>query len=140
VAFVIVYVDSSIVLRIVLEEDNPLAEWEQIRTGFASELLAIEVRRTLDRFWMQNKLTAEDFATKSADAESMLKRVDLLELDRSVLDRAARPFPTPLATLDAFHLATALRVREGKTPVVFATHDRELAAAARAMNFEVIGA
>jgi hypothetical protein len=46
--------------------------------------------------------------------------------------------------LDSLHLTTALMIRvsqpRDQSPLVFATHDRELAAAARAVNFEVIGA
>ena len=143
-AFVIAYIDTSVVLRIVLEDENPLSEWAQIITGFASELLAVEVRRTLDRFWIEHKLTGDDFAAKSADAESMMKRIHQVELDRRVLGRVARPFPTSIATLDAIHLTTALFLREAQPALqpalLFATHDHQLARAARAMHFEVIGA
>jgi hypothetical protein len=48
---------------------------------------------------------------------------------------------TPLGTLDALHLATALvwRDRMGKAPVV-ATHDESLAVASPAFGLEVLGA
>jgi hypothetical protein len=57
-----------------------------------------------------------------------------------VLNRATEPLPTPLGTLDALHLATALvwRDRMGTAPVVV-THDAALALAARAFGFEVRG-
>ena len=55
--------------------------------------------------------------------------------------RASEPFPVPLGTLDALHLATALvwqdRVRQ---PIVMATHDRNLALAGRSFGIEVLGA
>jgi predicted nucleic acid-binding protein len=139
---VIAYIDTSVVLRIVFQEPDPLEEWRAIDNPVSSELLAIEVRRSLDRLWLRNALTEEDFTRKSAEADTMLTAIALAELDRAVLDRAAQAFPTPLGTLDAFHLATAIRLRETQPdadPIVFATHDRELATAARAMNFEVIG-
>jgi predicted nucleic acid-binding protein len=72
-----------------------------------------------------------------------MKRLDLLELDERVLAIASRPLPTPLGTLDALHLATAIVYREeqsrGERPIFFATHDIALADAARAMHFDVIG-
>ncbi len=48
--------------------------------------------------------------------------------------------PTPLGTLDALHLATALiwRDRIGSLPIV-ATHDSALGLTARAFGFEVRG-
>ena len=57
-----------------------------------------------------------------------------------VLGRAGEPLPTPLGTLDAIHLATALvwRDRTGD-PLVIATHDVALGLAARAFGFDVLG-
>ncbi len=50
------------------------------------------------------------------------------------------PLPTPLGTLDAIHLATALLWRETRDPdLLVATHDRALALAARGSGFRVIG-
>jgi hypothetical protein len=57
-----------------------------------------------------------------------------------VLSRAGEPLPTPLGTLDAIHLASALTWRErmGALPMM-ATHDAALGLAARAFGFEVRG-
>jgi hypothetical protein len=56
------------------------------------------------------------------------------------MERAAGGFATQLGTLDALHVATALLWRDGRTPdLVFATHDRQQARAARALGFEVLG-
>jgi len=57
-----------------------------------------------------------------------------------VLSRASEPFPIPLGTPDALHLATALLWREqnGKD-LVMATHDGGLALAARAFGLETLG-
>jgi hypothetical protein len=76
--------------------------------------------------------------------KAILNRLDVTKLDEKVLARAAQPFPIPIGTLDAIHLATALHLRArwppDERPLLFATHDRALAAAARAMHFDVIGA
>jgi predicted nucleic acid-binding protein len=59
---------------------------------------------------------------------------------RNVLARASQPLPTPLGTLDAIHLATALHWRESREPdLVFATHDAALALAARSCGLRVSG-
>jgi len=69
-----------------------------------------------------------------------LEAVDLVLLQPPILARASDPFPTPLGTLDALHLATALvwreRMRQG---LMLATHDEALALSARAFGFEVLG-
>jgi hypothetical protein len=47
---------------------------------------------------------------------------------------------TPVRTLDATHLATALMVRErAASSITFVTHDAPQAAAARALGFAVVG-
>jgi hypothetical protein len=57
-----------------------------------------------------------------------------------VLSRASQPLPTPLGTLDAIHLATALiwRERMGALPTM-ATHATALGLAARTFGFDVRG-
>ena len=70
-----------------------------------------------------------------------LEAVDLVLLRRTVLTRASEPFPTPLGTSDALHLATALIWRDRTSkPLVMATHDNDLALAARSFGIEVVGA
>ncbi len=48
---------------------------------------------------------------------------------------------TPVRTLDAIHLVTALMVRErtADMELVFATHDERQASAAEALGFAVVG-
>jgi predicted nucleic acid-binding protein len=144
VAFVIAYIDSSVVLRVILRAPEQLQQWPEIVTGYSNELLEVEVRRSLDRLWLRNKLTDASLAAKSAEAAQIFLRTEFKDLTRDVLRRAMAPLPTPLGTLDSLHLTTALMIRESQprdqSPLVFATHDRELATAARAVNFEVIGA
>ena len=65
---------------------------------------------------------------------------ETIRLTRLVLGRAALPMATPVKTLDALHLASALLWRERRNPdLVFATHDPQQARAARALGFECIG-
>ena len=45
----IVYLDSSVILRVVLREPDPLAQWNEITEGVTSTITRIEAARTLDR-------------------------------------------------------------------------------------------
>lgn len=68
----------------------------------------------------------------------VVARFDIVPIDHAVLTRAADPFPTTLGSLDAVHLASAVIAREQVPDLQLATHDAELAIAARAVGFEVL--
>jgi predicted nucleic acid-binding protein len=138
---VIAYLDSSVVLRIVLGQPNQLAEWGQITSGVASALLETECLRTLDRLRASGALATEDAAIRREAVFRVLDEIELVELTRTVLHRAGQPMPAPIGTLDSIHLASAELWREARgTEIVMATHDRALALAARASGFRAIGA
>ena len=64
----------------------------------------------------------------------------ILPLNAHVLEVASGAFAAPIRTLDAIHLASARILRERRYPeLVFATHDRRLANAARGEGFTVAG-
>ena len=137
----IAYLDSSVLLRLVLVEPGRLREWPKVEQGVTSALTEVECLRTLDRLVLRGALAGEDAAARRAVIYGLLEAVELVELGAGVLARAAQPFPVPLGTLDAIHLATALLWRErGERALAFATHDAALALAARASGFEVVGA
>ena len=137
----IAYVDSSTLLRLVLREPGALERLLSAEALVSSELLAVECLRTLDRLRLQGALSLEEAVARRDAVADWLEAVDLVLLQRSVLSRASEPLPTPLGTLDALHLATALLWREqnGKD-LVMATHDGGLALAARAFGLETLGA
>jgi predicted nucleic acid-binding protein len=137
---VIAYLDASAVLRLVLGEPQRLAEWAQVEAAVASALTQVECLRTLDRLGRMDRLSAEELAERRGAVYRLLEAVDVVAVSRSVLRRASEPFPTPLGTLDAIHLSTALLWRDGSgAALTMATHDRALATAARAAGFAVAG-
>ena len=137
----IAYLDTSALLRLVLREPGALGDLLTADALVSSELLAIESLRTIDRLRLLGALSTEEAASRRATVTDWLEAVDLVLLHRPVLARASEPLPTPLGTLDALHLATALVWQERtRQQLVFATHDRDLALAARSFGMKVVGA
>lgn len=136
----IAYVDSSVLLRVVLGQPNALPQWRLIERGVSSVLARVESLRTLDRLRLRAPLPDPEVARRRVAILQVLDSFELVEVDSLVLDRASQPLPTELGTLDAIHLATALLWREASTAeVVVATHDTTLALAAQAHGFKVMG-
>ena len=124
-----IYLDTSVALAQLLAEDvRPPAElWREPLV--ASRLVEYEL-------W--TRLHARGLAGSHGDAARLLLgRVNLLELARPVLARALKPFPTPVRTLDALHLASAMFLRERGHDVALATYDARMREAAEAMGLAV---
>ena len=140
----IAYLDASVLLRIIVPQEPRLAEWKTLEAGVTSRITAVEVARGLLRLWEWRQLTDDQYRRKSAVASVIIARLELLAVDDDVITTASSHFGAPLKTLDAIHLATALKYEAKQSrhepPIVFATHDRQLARAAAAANLSVLGA
>jgi predicted nucleic acid-binding protein len=133
-----VYVDSSWLLKLMLQQGTvqPLPKGARV---FSSVLLQVECRRTLDRYYKRQLIGAEPFARLNQQLSQYLAFFHLLEVRQEIAARASEPFATPLGTLDALHLASAMKIREKEGEhLLFATFDAELALAATAHGFTVI--
>ena len=122
-----IYLDSSVVLARLFVEDRfpPDAFWSR---GFvSSRLLTYEVLVRVHARAAGSSL--------AGDARQLIDRVSLLELSSGVLARALEPFPLPVRTLDALHLATMVFLRANDQSIEVATYDRRLAEAAQALGF-----
>ena len=60
-----------------------------------------------------------------------------MELTPLVLARALEPFPIPVRTLDALHLATMAFLREQGQRIELASYDARLLTAARALGIPI---
>ncbi len=124
-----VYLDTSAVGRVLLgEPDAPavLRELGEFDQHVASRLLRVELRRVALR---EGLLDA---------AERLLAGVALIPLDEAVLTIAETVPPATVATLDAIHLATALRLSSAGVLDTVMTYDARLAAAARHHGLAVL--
>jgi len=122
----IVYLDTSVLLARLFAEDRspPDAFWNQRLAS--SRLLEYEV---LNRVHARGAWLSHGEA-----ARSLLDRVSLVEMAPQVLDRALSPFPQPVRTLDALHLATLAFLQLQGLEMRLATYDLRLAAAAGGMG------
>ena len=135
------YVDSSVILRHLLEQPGRLAEWRLFRGPLASRLAEVECLRTLDRMRVEQAYGDRHLAALRGRVYRVLETLQIIEVTRRILARAAQPSPAALGTLDAIHLSSAMAWRERTNEsFVFATHDAALGLAARASGFRVIGA
>lgn len=124
-----IYLDTSVALAELLAEDRrPPPEFWKGRL-VASRLLEYET-------WA--RIHARGAAKTHGEAvREILGVVAMVELAPTVLARAADPFPEPVRTLDALHLATALFLAGRGQLTGFATYDERLARAARAVGLTV---
>jgi predicted nucleic acid-binding protein len=126
----VIYLDTSVALAHLLAEDRqpPLDLWEEPLV--ASRLIEYEL-------W--TRIHARGLARSHGDAvRDLLLRVALIELVAPVLERAREPFPTPVRTLDALHLASLEFLRDHGQDVQLVSYDERQIRAARAMNIEVL--
>lgn len=123
-----IYVDTSVALAQLLAEDRyPSAELWDDGSLISSRLLEYEVWNRVNGMGLGG--------SHGADVRALLGRISYLELVPRVLARALEPFPLPVRTLDALHLASLDFLRGlGQRPIL-ATYDRRLAEAAKALEF-----
>ena len=125
-----IYVDSSVALAHLLSEQRrpPAALWKEAIVS--SRLFEYEVMTSI------NSLGLAD--AEVAPARIIIEGIELLDLTVGILARALQPFPVPVRTLDALHLATVDYLQTQGQAVELATYDRRLAAAARALGFRLV--
>lgn len=124
-----IYADTSVLLARLFAEDRvpPDSFWEEALV--ASRLIEYEVWTRLHARRLE--------ATHGEAARSLLGRIAMLELAPPVLTRALEPFPLPVRTLDALHLASIHFLNERDPSLEVATYDERLALAARKLKFRV---
>jgi uncharacterized protein len=122
----VIYLDTSVALAHVLTEDRlpPEALWQE--TLVSSRLLEYE---------MWSRIQARGLGNSHGnEVRALIGRVGLVELAPPVLARALEPFPVPVRTLDALHLASIEFLRAHRQAPSLASYDERLIAAARALG------
>ena len=121
-----IYLDSSVALAYLLAEDRlpPGSIWQAVL--ISSRLLEYEV-------W--NRIHGRKLGrSHGEEVRALIGRVALIELAPPVLARALEPFPVPVRTLDALHLASIEFLRERAQRIELASYDERLLTAAESMR------
>lgn len=124
-----IYLDTSVALAHLLAEDRhpPRELWRELLVS--SRLLEYET-------W--TRVHALGLGKSHGEAvRALLGRVAFLELIPEVLTRARDPFPVPVRTLDALHVASAHFLMEQGQDVTFASYDQRLLGVVRALRMKV---
>jgi predicted nucleic acid-binding protein len=124
-----VYVDTSVLGRVLLGEPDTraiLRSLDAFELRVASRLMRVELRR----LGLRTGLLAE--------ADRLLTGVALLPVDDSLLAAAESVAPPTVATLDAIHLVTALRLSSVQRLDAIMTYDMRLAGGARDHGLAVL--
>lgn len=136
----IALIDSSVLVRKFFGEPNPLVQWHQITEAYASRLLIVEIARVIDRCRLMGQIDDDDVVMLHTEMQRVQSSIEILDVSERIWRRAAAPMPTHLGSLDAIHLAIAMELRDSREqPIIVATHDQQLAKAARSSGFEVVG-
>ena len=125
-----IYLDSSVALAHLLVEERrpPASLWADAL--ISSRLIEYEV-------WC--RVHAHGLASSHGEpARQLLSRISLVELSPLVLERALEPFPAPVRTLDALHLASIEFLRGRRFDLRLATYDRRIGAIAQAMAVPLV--
>jgi len=134
------YVDTSVLLRVVFAEAGPAVSLQAGDLVFSSELAEVEAFRAIDRARLTGQLDDRQTAVKRQELTALMGVLDLIPIDRAVVDRAKSPFAVPVRALDAIHVAAAeVLAQEADQPVEFWTHDDRQRLAALSRGFAVYG-
>jgi len=125
----VIYVDTSVVLAWILAEDHrpPPSLWDE--SVVSSRLLQYELTNRLHAYGMTS--------TWESQAQEIISVLSFVELTVPVLERAMRPFPVPVRTLDALHLATFEFLLRHAANVSLATYDGRMVSVAEAAGWRI---
>ena len=124
-----IYLDTSVALAHLLAEDLAPPERLWAEPLIASRLIEYEI-------W--TRIHSQKLSRSHADeVRALLGRLALIELSPPVLSRALEPFPRPVRTLDALHLASMDFLRNQGQSVTLASYDARLVNCARALRFPI---
>lgn len=133
------YVDASAVLRLLFDEPGPAVRLAAGDVAASSELLEVEAFRAIDRERLLGRMDDRQTAVKRKELADVVARLDLLPIDRAVIDRARSSFAVNVRTLDAIHVATAEILAAEGIDVEFWTHDDRQRIAALSRGLTVHG-
>lgn len=125
----VAFCDSSALVKLIVDEPESAPLRQNLGTYshvLASELSMVEVPRAIRR---------RD-PGRVAVAHHLIRNLETVTLDRSVIERAAALDPVELGSLDALQLACALRLAQ--LDPVFIAYDKRIIRAASALGLRTL--
>ena len=131
----IVYLDSSFVIRRLLGVGKPAEFWGKWEKAYASALMRTECFRIANNLRLAGKLDDAGRARLGAWIETVCNAVTQIPLTDNVMKRAAEAYPVEIGTLQALHLATMQELESVHgVKCVLASDDDGLVQAAKALG------
>ncbi|MBP7280600.1 MAG: type II toxin-antitoxin system VapC family toxin [Leptospiraceae bacterium] len=136
-----VYLDTSALIRWVLQSPNYYPDFGNWDVAVTSTLLRAEFRRTMDRLLKRSVLTEVQVEKCYEYLEDISPYINWIKLDERILEKAGDTYNYPIGTLDAIHLVSSYLYKEefevGKYYLL--THDEELTKAANSLGIQTKG-
>ena len=135
-----VYLDSSVLVRFLFNEPGERISLKENDEIYSSELIEIEVFRTLESAYLIKRISEGEYSQKCIEATEFISGISVIPLNREVLKKAASSFPFVIRTLDAIHVATAQWLKDELSEnIIFCTHDERQGNAAISRRLLVKG-
>lgn len=134
------YIDSSVILRILLGQNAVKIDFNRYNKKISSELLMIECNRVIDRYRLEGLLTDKQISEVKQNLRKITDGMYIIEITEAVKRKAAESFPTVIGTLDAIHISTALlwNEHEKENDIILASYDKQMCVCAKALGFEIV--
>ena len=131
----IVYLDSSFVIRRLLRVGKPAEFWGKWEKAYASTLMRTECFRAANHLRLSGKLDDAARARLGSWIETVCSTVTQIPVTDTIMKRAAETYPVEVGTLQALHLATMQELESVHgVKCVLASDDDGLVQAAKALG------
>ena len=136
----IVYLDSSFVIRRLLGVGKAAEFWGKWEKAYASTLMRTECFRAANQLRLSGKLDDAARARLGSWIETVCNTVTQIPITDSIMKRSAEAYPVEVGTLQAIHLATMQELESVHgVKCVLASDDDGLIQAAKALGIAEAG-
>lgn len=135
------YVETSALLRLLLEGDAPLRPTLSREGLFTSALTFVEASRAIARARRERRMDPRDAQAAERELAAFERACDVVALGDEILRRAREELPEePVRSLDALHLATLRVLDDALGGFEVVSCDDRIRRNAAALGFDVVPA
>ena len=134
------YLDASVLLRILFREKGDSPDLKSLNDFYSSEIVEVEIFRTLERARYTERIDDKEVATKSQESMRLIHSLNRIPVHSEIIQNARGSFPFSVRALDALHVGSAEWLQnELGHHVQFWTHDNRQSQAAMCRRLNVFG-